>query len=140
MTMIILTLEYLHLHFLDKKFFHFHWFNLFFIRPMKTFSERKRKREKRLNVAIDVSFNAKMWRELPVERASTPIEKHFSFTGPRTSTPKKIISKSSIDRRKKKKKKQKKKNQQTRSIDDYRLRFHEQNQQQNEHCLQIWFL
>jgi hypothetical protein len=66
-----------------------------------------------------------MWTQLPIDRASTPIEKPSSFSGPRTSTPKKIISRHRI-----KKKKKKKKQQQMNLVYD----------QQKKHFVQIWFL
>ncbi len=78
-----------------------------------------------------------MWTQLPIDRASTPIQKRSSFSGPRTSTPKKISSKISIQRRKKKKKKKK----QHINNNDYHLRFYDQQQQQQKkHFVQIWFL
>jgi len=47
-----------------------------------------------------------MWKDLPIDRASTPIQKRSSIIGPRTSTP--ILTKiNSIQKMKKKKKKKK---------------------------------
>ncbi len=80
----------------------------------------------------------RMWTELPNDRASTPIKKRSSFSGPRTSTPKTILLKNSIHRIKKKKKKKKQF-----INNDYRLLLYEQqtkNIQNNKHFLQIWFL
>jgi len=80
----------------------------------------------------------RMWTQLPNDRASTPIEKRSSFSGPRTSTPKRILLKSSINQIKKKKKKKKQL-----INNDYHLLLYEQkikNIHQNKHFLQIWFL
>ncbi len=77
-----------------------------------------------------------MWTQLPIDRASTPIEKRSSFSGPRTSTPKKISSKTSLQRIKKKKKKKK----HQMNNDYHRLRIHDQQQIQKKHFVQIWFL
>ncbi len=82
---------------------------------------------------------AQMWTELPIDRASTPIEKRSSFSGPRTSTPKTILSKNSIQRKKKKKKKKK----QFINNNDNPLLFYNQqtkNIHQNKDFVQIWFL
>jgi hypothetical protein len=78
-----------------------------------------------------------MWAHLPIDRASTPIQKRSSFIGPRTSTP--IITINSIQRSKKKKKKKKK------CINnDHRLLFHGQQnkiiQKKRHSFVQIWFL
>lgn len=67
----------------------------------------------------------KMWIELGNDRASTPIQKRSSISGPRTSTPKINLFKNSNHRKIKKKKKKKKQT---------------KNSQQNKHFIQIWFL
>jgi len=80
-----------------------------------------------------------MWTQLPMDRASTPIEeKRSSFSGPRTSTPKTILSKNSIQRKKKKKKKKK----QLINNDNPLLFYNQQtkNIHQNKDFVQIWFL
>lgn len=78
-----------------------------------------------------------IWKELPINRASTPIQQRSTNDkdGPRTSTPKSISNKSSnlFVKKKKKKKKQMKSN-------DYRLLFTNQHFNRNKHSLQIWFL
>lgn len=81
----------------------------------------------------------RMWTQLPNDRASTPIQKRStSFSGPRTSTPKTILSKNFIKLNKKKKKKKKK----TKILDQYHLYYHQQTKyiQLNKHFIQIWFL
>lgn len=78
-----------------------------------------------------------MWTELPNDRASTPIKKHSSSSGPRTSTPKLSISKNFIHRTRKKKK-------QKFNTDYHRLLVYGQQkkliQKKKHSILQIWFL
>ncbi len=82
----------------------------------------------------------RMWIELANDRASTPICKHYSYSGPRTSTPINLTRKYSFYRIKKKKKKKK----ELINNDYRRFLFYNQQQtnhrQQKKHFLQIWFL
>jgi len=76
-----------------------------------------------------------MWTHLPIDRASTPIQKRSSFPQPRTSTPILIRNKYSIQRAKKKKKKKKS------SINnDYHRLLYGNIQQKKHSTIQIWFL
>lgn len=78
-----------------------------------------------------------MWTELPNDRASTPIKKRCSYSGPRTSTPKLSISKNLIHRTRKKKK-------QKLNNDYHRLLFYGQQKKiihkKKHSTLQVWFL
>jgi hypothetical protein len=74
-----------------------------------------------------------MWPHLPIDRASTPIQKRSSIIGPRTSTP---ITKNSIQRSKKKKKKKK----QINKNDLHLLFYGQQNKIKKHSVVQIWFL
>lgn len=79
----------------------------------------------------------KMWTDFPNDRASTPIKRRSSMmTGPRTSTPKLSLSKTSTHRSRKKKK-------QTLN-NDYRLIFYGQPtkyiQKKKHSVVRIWFL
>ena len=78
------------------------------------------------------------WTRLPTDRASTPIQKRSSVSGPRTSTPKTTISKSSSYRSRKKKKKI--------INNNYRFLLYGQetktphNKKHKRSYIQIWFL
>ncbi|CAF1006149.1 unnamed protein product [Rotaria sordida] len=77
-----------------------------------------------------------MWKDLPNDRASTPIKKVCLYNVPRTSTPKLAISKCSIHRSRKKKKEI--------LNNDYRLLFYGQQtkkpHKKKHSIIQIWFL
>jgi len=78
-----------------------------------------------------------IWKELPINRASTPIpQQRCSMTQrPRTSTPKSFPNQSTnlFVKKKKKKKKETKRT-------DYRFLFYNQQFQPKKHFVQIWFL
>ncbi|CAF0767014.1 unnamed protein product [Adineta steineri] len=86
---------------------------------------------------MDKMMMNEMWTHLPIDRASTPIEKRSFQPQPRTSTPKLSKISYSIQQRLIKKKKKKKK--QLNHI-DYHLLFYGNIKKKTHSAIQIWFL